>query len=40
VGTGSWALGLALMVAIGALVGALPAWKAMRLNIVDALGGR
>ena len=40
VGAGSWVLGLALMVAIGALVGALPAWKAMRLNIVDALAGR
>jgi putative ABC transport system permease protein len=40
VGAASWTLGLALMVAIGALVGALPAWKAMRLNIVDALAGR
>lgn len=40
VGAGSWLLGLALMVAIGALVGALPAWQAMRLNIVDALAGR
>jgi putative ABC transport system permease protein len=37
---GSWSLGVALMVAIGMLVGALPALKAMRLNIVDALAGR
>src|SRR5690606_37705853 len=35
-----WLLGLALMVAIGLLVGALPALRAMRLNIVDALAGR
>jgi putative ABC transport system permease protein len=40
VGTSSWALGLALMVVIGLLVGALPALRAMRLNIVDALAGR
>jgi len=40
VGASSWVLGLALMVAIGILVGALPAWNAMRLNIVDALAGR
>jgi putative ABC transport system permease protein len=40
VGAGSWVLGLALMVLIGGLVGALPAWNAMRLNIVDALAGR
>jgi putative ABC transport system permease protein len=40
VGAASWGLGLALMVLIGVLVGALPAWKAMRLNIVDALAGR
>lgn len=40
VGGGSWALGLALMVAIGLLIGALPALRAMRLNIVDALAGR
>ena len=25
---------------VGVLVGAVPAWKAMRLNIVDALAGR
>ena len=36
----SWALGLGLMVAIGIVVGALPAVRAMRLNIVDALAGR
>jgi putative ABC transport system permease protein len=40
VGASSWVLGIVLMVAIGVLVGALPAWKAMRLNIVDALAGR
>jgi putative ABC transport system permease protein len=40
VGANSWALGLALMALIGVLVGALPAWNAMRLNIVDALAGR
>ena len=40
VSAGSWALGIGLMVGIGLLVGALPAWRAMRLNIVDALAGR
>jgi len=40
VGAGSWTLGLALMALIGVAVGALPAWNAMRLNIVDALAGR
>jgi len=40
VGAGSWLLGIALMMAIGLVVGALPAWSAMRLNIVDALAGR
>ena len=40
VGAGSWALGIVLMLAIGVLVGALPAWSAMRLNIVDALARR
>jgi putative ABC transport system permease protein len=39
-GAGTWSLGLALMAAIGIAVGALPAWHAMRLNIVDALAGR
>ena len=37
---GSWMLGLGIMVLIGLLVGALPALRAMRLNIVDALAGR
>lgn len=37
---GSWAIGLALMVAVGAIVGVLPALRAMRLRIVDALAGR
>jgi len=40
VGAGSWALGLSLMLGIGVVVGALPAWNAMRLNIVDALARR
>ncbi|HUP08602.1 MAG TPA: ABC transporter permease, partial [Caldimonas sp.] len=40
VGASSWALGLALMLAIGLIVGAMPARKAMRLRIVDALAGR
>lgn len=33
----TWLLGIVLAVAIGALVGALPATQAMRLRIVDAL---
>jgi putative ABC transport system permease protein len=40
VGADSWLLGLVLMALIGLLVGSLPAWRAMRLNIVDALAGR
>ncbi|MEX1830019.1 ABC transporter permease [Luteibacter sp. CQ10] len=40
IGAQTWLLGLGLMVVIGALVGALPAIRAMRLNIVDALAGR
>ena len=40
VGADSWLLGAVLMVLIGLLVGSLPAWRAMRLNIVDALAGR
>jgi putative ABC transport system permease protein len=40
VGANSWVLGLVLMVVIGLLVGLLPALRAMRLNIVDALAGR
>jgi putative ABC transport system permease protein len=40
VGAANWALGIGLMVLIGLVVGALPALRAMRLNIVDALAGR
>jgi putative ABC transport system permease protein len=40
IGASTWILGVVLMVVIGALVGALPAIRAMRLNIVDALAGR
>lgn len=40
VNLGNWLRGIGLMVAIGLLVGALPALRAMRLNIVDALAGR
>lgn len=40
VGLSTWSMGLALMVVIGLLVGALPASRAMRLRIVDALAGR
>ncbi len=36
----TWAIGVALMLAIGLIVGLLPAMRAMRLNIVDALAGR
>ena len=36
----TWLLGLGLMLVIGAIVGVLPALRAMRLNIVDALAGR
>lgn len=36
----SWALGLALMLAFGVLSGLLPALRAKRLVIVDALAGR
>jgi putative ABC transport system permease protein len=37
---GSWALGLAIMLGIGLLVGLPPALRAMRLRIVDALADR
>ncbi len=37
---GTWTTGLLLMIGIGLLVGLLPALRAMRLNIVDALAGR
>ena len=33
-------IGLALMLVNGAAVGLIPAWRAMRLDIVDALAGR
>ncbi len=36
----TWSLGIALMLGIGLVVGVLPALRAMRLNIVDALAGR
>ena len=36
----TWAVGLGLMLVIGVVVGLLPALRAMRLNIVDALAGR
>jgi putative ABC transport system permease protein len=36
----AWARSLTLMVLIGALVGALPAYRGLRLRIVDALAGR
>ena len=36
----TWGLGVALMLIIGVVVGLLPALRAMRLNIVDALSGR
>ncbi|MGQ3052717.1 MAG: ABC transporter permease [Roseateles sp.] len=39
-GAASWAVGVALMLVFGLLVGALPALNAMRLNITDALAGR
>ena len=39
-GLNSWLLALGLMLGIGLLVGVLPALRAMRLNIVDALAGR
>lgn len=32
-----WLRGLALMVLVGIVVGALPALRAMRLRVVDAL---
>jgi putative ABC transport system permease protein len=36
----SWIIGILLIVAIGTIVGAMPAWNATRLNIVDALAKR
>jgi putative ABC transport system permease protein len=40
VGASTWVTGLLMMIGIGVLVGVLPALRAMRLNIVDALAGR
>ena len=40
IGLRSGLVGLTLMVAVGAIVGVLPALRAMRLRIVDALAGR
>ena len=40
IGLRSWLVGLTLMVVVGAIVGVLPALRAMRLRIVDALAGR
>ncbi|MGN6706089.1 MAG: ABC transporter permease [Rhodanobacter sp.] len=40
VSASTWAAGVALMLAIGLVVGWIPAWRALRLNIVDALSGR
>ncbi|MEH0167096.1 ABC transporter permease [Paucibacter sp. JuS9] len=39
-GAASWAIGVGLMLVFGLIVGALPALRAMRLNITDALAGR
>jgi putative ABC transport system permease protein len=36
----TWGMGLLLMILIGTVVGLLPALRAKRLNIVDALAGR
>ena len=36
----TWIVGFALVLAFGVLAGVLPALRAMRLNIVDALAGR
>jgi putative ABC transport system permease protein len=36
----TWVTGLALALVIGLVVGLPPAWRAMRLSIVDALAGR
>lgn len=40
VGVDSFLIGLSLAIVIGLVIGALPALRAMRLNIVDALAGR
>jgi putative ABC transport system permease protein len=40
IGGRTWSLGIVLMLAIGLVVGVLPALRGMRLRIVDALAGR
>ena len=40
IGAKTWSLGVVLMLAIGLVVGVLPALRGMRLRIVDALAGR
>jgi putative ABC transport system permease protein len=40
IGGSTWSLGIVLMLAIGFVVGFLPALRGMRLRIVDALAGR
>jgi putative ABC transport system permease protein len=40
VSVATWLRGVALMIAVGIIVGALPARRAMRLRMVDALSGR
>ncbi|MEO7067595.1 MAG: FtsX-like permease family protein [Rhodanobacter sp.] len=40
ISAGTWFIGVALMLVIGVVIGWIPAWRAMRLNIVDALSGR
>jgi len=40
VNAGAWLEGIALMILIGLIVGALPARRGMKLRIVDALSGR
>jgi putative ABC transport system permease protein len=35
-----WARALGLMLLIGVIVGAMPAYRGLRLRIVDALAGR
>jgi putative ABC transport system permease protein len=39
-GATSWAIGIGLALLFGLAVGALPALRAMRVNITDALAGR
>jgi putative ABC transport system permease protein len=36
----TWGIGIGLMILIGLIVGLVPALRAQRLNIVDALSGR